>query len=872
MSSRRPTRPGVPWREITWALLLPALLSVAPRDVVHAQETTGPRVLVPGFEEYGAGGLKRFLLGTGHRELWVQPLRVPVLDLASFGGGLEPLRAGGGNQTRTLHMTSPDGRRWVFRSVNKFPEQGMPEDVRGTFLGSLIEDQMSAYHPTGAQVVPPLLAAADVLHVTPLLVVMPDDPALGEYRSEYAGMLGQIELRPDEDHEGPVFAGAERIVGTDRMRERMRESAEDRVDGRAFLAARLVDFIIGDTDRGSDQWRWAETGVAPNGSMWTPIPRDRDFAFMRSNGLLPRVARMAIPKLVEFGPRYPSLGSLVFSSIHLDREFLASVDRAAWDSTTAAVHDALTDGVLAAAVALMPPEHRALSAADLLAGLRARRDALPGLSRGFYDHLAREVDVNGTDEQDRAEIDILADGSVRVRLSRRSAYVASISDGALPSAPYFERVFSPGETREVRIYLHDGDDAAVVRGGATDIAVRVIGGAGDDLLADSTADGEQRRLSFHDAEGDDTLRAGAGTRIDRRPFAAPDTTEDWLERKISRKRYRDWGVSRSIAPVIDYREGAGLIIGARASRTRYGFRRVPHAARLHVDALFALDRRAFGVELGMSRPSENSPWTLLLDAHASRFDAFRFYGLGNATSAPDHDLALVTQDRVWVRPGLGLELSPKTRLSFGVRADWRGPDAAADSPLRTSGMPGAGSFASAGAWAQAVIDATRGEAYPEHGIQLLAGTSAVPAVLDATAAFGDVHAEARSYFSFGPTLALRAGAQKVWGTFPAQHAAFIGGRTTLRGFRHQRFAGDAALYGSVELRVPLTRLELLTRGDLGLIGFADGGRVFVDGESPGGWHTGFGGGLSFTSLGVTVNGTYAQGEEGRAYLSVGMPF
>jgi hypothetical protein len=335
---------------------------------------------------------------------------------------------------------------------------------------------------------------------------------------------------------------------------------------------------------------------------------------------------------------------------------------------------------------------------------------------------------------------------------------------------------------------------------------------------------------------------------------------------------RDWGVRRSVAPVIDYRDGAGIIIGARATQTRYGFRRLPQESRMHIDALFALDARAFGVEVGVSHPSERSPLRLLLNAHASRFDAFRFYGLGNATRAPDHDLALVRQDRVWLQPGLGLDLSPDARLSFGVRADWRGPDVVAGSPLVASGLAGRESFAVAGAWARVDLADTHHAVLAPIGVRLSVGASAMPAVLDAPDAFGELHAEARTYISFGPTLALRAGGQKAWGTFPAQHAAFIGGGTTVRGFRHQRFAGDAALYGSAELRVPVPPLARLTRGSFGLIGFTDAGRVYVDGESPGGWHTGLGGGLWLSALGATFSGTYARGEEDRVYISLGMPF
>jgi hypothetical protein len=72
--------------------------------------------------------------------------------------------------------------------------------------------------------------------------------------------------------------------------------------------------------------------------------------------------------------------------------------------------------------------------------------------------------------------------------------------------------------------------------------------------------------------------------------------------------------------------------------------------------------------------------------------------------------------------------------------------------------------------------------------------------------------------------------------------------------------------------VPVTRLTLLTRGDLGALAFADGGRVFVDSDSPGGWHTAWGGGLWYRTMGVTGTLVYALGEQRRLHAFFGLPF
>ena len=126
-----------------------------------------------------------------------------------------------------------------------------------------------------------------------------------------------------------------------------------------------------------------------------------------------------------------------------------------------------------------------------------------------------------------------------------------------------------------------------------------------------------------------------------------------------------------------------------------------------------------------------------------------------------------------------------------------------------------------------------------------------------------------------PVLALRVGGQKAWGNYPYFDAAVVGGGSTLRGWRQERFAGDASLYGNAELRFFLTRFFLLLPGDLGAFGLADAGRVYLSGESSDTWHTAFGGGLwvSFLGRANTLSVSMAHGREGNGfYFRSGMPF
>jgi hypothetical protein len=60
-----------------------------------------------------------------------------------------------------------------------------------------------------------------------------------------------------------------------------------------------------------------------------------------------------------------------------------------------------------------------------------------------------------------------------------------------------------------------------------------------------------------------------------------------------------------------------------------------------------------------------------------------------------------------------------------------------------------------------------------------------------------------------PILNARAGGRKLWGDFPFFEAATIGGLRTVSLMDTQRYAGDASLYGTSELLVPLTRFHFI---------------------------------------------------------------
>ncbi|HEU4885393.1 MAG TPA: hypothetical protein VFT45_24310 [Longimicrobium sp.] len=328
---------------------------------------------------YHASPTHRFLMGDGYRDVWAADVRVPILDLDSVAGGLQPRRTSGGRQTRGLRLRGGDGREYVFRSLDKDQARALGPLPR-LLMGRIRQDQVSALHPGASLVAAGLQDAAGVLHPAPHLAVMPSLPRLGEFRADFGVLPGTLQEYPRRG-----FAGAERVVDTDSLWAELRRAPGDRVDARAYLVARLMDVYMGDWDRHEGQLRWARMRRGDEAA-WIVIPRDRDYAFSHYGGVLPGLARRVDPKIVRFDTAYRDLHGLLVKSRELDRRLLCALPAAEWDATAARLANALDDAAIAAAIQRMPREWIARSA-SLESTLRARRDRLSAAARRFRQHL-----------------------------------------------------------------------------------------------------------------------------------------------------------------------------------------------------------------------------------------------------------------------------------------------------------------------------------------------------------------------------------------------------------------------------------------------------------------------------------------------------
>lgn len=837
-------------KRLTPGLALAATLSAASLSAQTADSTE----LQAAGPEYEAGGLYRFLFGAGYRELWTRPIQVPVLDLATYAGGLTPISRTGGQQTRSLRLRSADGRLFFFRSVDKDPSSVLPPDLQGTIAASVVQDQTKSALPTAPLVVAKLLTAAGIPHADPTIVVLPDDPVLGEFRPVFAGLMGTLEAGV-----GGSWGGATAIISSDSLITLISQSSDDRVDAAAFLKARLFDVMIGDWDRHRDQWRWARFADSlPR--RWQPVPLDRDQAFAKYDGLLLSFARQAAPQLTNYGPGYPGMVGATWNGRDLDRRFLVGLERSAWDSVARALRGALTDSIIRDAVRALPPQHYTIIGVTLIDWIRLRRDQLQDAARSYYSLLAGQVDVHATAGADRASITRSEKGEVDLKLTASG-----------DTTPYVSRRFKPSETRDLRLFLGDGADTAVVRGEGHRITVRVLGEEGSDGLIDSTRAGDNR---FYDDPSGPPTTSGFAEKVDRKPYSPPRTPDPKAPPP------RDWGNRWQANIWASGGPDIGLFLGASQTFSTYGFRKMPFASRHRVRVGFATGPQAFRGEYHGEWQMENSGTRVELLLRGSGIDVIRFHGFGNEVEAPGSDqFYRVTQQQYSASPGMSFQLGPKLGFSLGPEVKYVHTDIRRNRFLATLDPYGDGGFGEFGARADLVFDARNRRTGATHGGMIAIGGTIRPPWWDVKEAFGDVHGEATVFLSprapLDPTLSFRLGGRKIWGAYPYFESAFIGDRGTVRLGRENRYAGDASAYGSSELRLELFHATLVVPTEVGVFGLADVGRVFLAGETSDKWHSAVGGGLwlGFLSRAGTLSAAVASSEERtRLYVQAGFGF
>lgn len=816
--------------------LLPALLLLALTG--NAQDSLKIRTY-PDYDKVSK--FHRFLFGENYRKEYAAETQVPVIRLSSIKGGLSPLQRGGGNQTHSLRLVDKQGKEWVLRTVEKYPEVLLPAELRQTFAKDIIKDNMSAQHPFSALVVPVLADAAGVSHSNPMIGWVLPDENLGEYAEVFQNTLCLLEERePTGDSDN-----------TGKMLRKLNENSDNSADGRLMLKAKALDFMLGDWDRHEDQWRWlpekTDTGIK-----YIVVPRDRDQVFYLSQGVIPRFAQVSwlLPMIQGYERNIQNINWFFWEGRSTYNRLFGQIEEKEWMSIVNEFCAEMTDEVFEKALKRLPEPSYSLRHDGLLAQMKERRTQLPEMMRTYYRFINRIVDVQGSNKNELIRVSDNAQKGLMITMHKVA------KDGRLKEQ-FFQRTYDPALTKEIRLYVRDGNDSLILDNKTSDIKLRIVNGEGNkhyEIL------NSRRKVPFYAMEEGVTY-SGEASRLSK--HISNDTSNTHY---VPTDNY-----SRKMTLLnAGFNADDGISLGLSLKVMSPGFRKLPYGNIHSFSFLHSFKTNAFNFKYAGEwfQALGKADITLQASAYAPE-NSQNFFGLGNETPYDKTGKYIK-----YYRARFSLyELDPALRWHAG-KVTWSvGPNF---QYYRFNRDDNSGRFISNSELLHSPDSAVIHEdkLYAGLSLSFIRNTRSNP-VLPSSGSYTDaklrfytglntasqssvqLQASHAFYQPLGSSkrfvLTDRLGGALTFGHQAFYQSAFIGGQGNLLGFRAFRFGGQHSLYNNLEIRAKVANFGgYILPGQFGLTAFFDTGRVWQKEDTSDVWHYSYGGGVYYAPAILTV--------------------
>ena len=839
------------------------LFSFFPSIILKAQTTIvndsvfirGTTVVIPG-KEYKRSGYHNFFWGSHNRREWISPVRVENFYIDTAVGGLIPIQESGSRQSRGLRLKNQQGKEYVLRSIDKDFGNGLPEIYHGTFISHIAKDQASIGYPFAAITITPMIQAAGIYHTNPRIIFVPEQGPLGDYNKKYGNQLYLFEERADENQEdAPHFGNSKNVIGTEKLYEHIYEDNDDHVDQKAFARARLFDMFIGDWGRHADQWRWAS--FKNDTTIYRPIPRDRDQAYTKIDGLYPSLtASIGRFKFLQ-GFRYDIKNVKKFNipGQPLDRKFTNELTEQQWIDLAKELQQALTDQVIESSIHLLPPEIFSISGKTIIAKLKSRRDHLQLYAKAYYDFLSHHVDLAGSQKKELFEINRISPDETQINIYKIK------KDDKAKDNPYYSRTFKTNETREVRIYSLESSDIFKITGNTNrGVKVRII-----------------------DPQGIDSLKLQRTTRTKL-------SIGKKFEFDTNHTKKFDFSVLPLMSPpeykvfeeeLMPLFTKTGARISVNLNYNSQPWRRMEYRHQHLISANYGFLRGALNIGYVGRFRHAIGPFDLLIKARFDGPAVENYFGTGNETlntnSTRTYNRTLSTRSY----GGLGLSrimgLYQSVDLSVfyqsikvkGTSGHFISINPTVDPSVFSNKQFG-------GAEAGYHFRKTNDDKFPTAGIDFKLGVGYIKNLKESGRSFTNFAPALSAYLPLGRSfsLASRVGGASLNGDADFYHLNKLGGYVNLRGYERERFSAKTIFYNNNELRWVTNTKNYLFNGKIGLLVFYDEGRVWQALEKSNKWHAGYGGGLILIPFNkVALTGTYCISEESKLLqLKIGMFF
>lgn len=785
--------------------------------------------------------LHRKIFGENYRKEWSAKTKLPVIKLSEINGGLTPLQRGGGHQSLSLRLQDSSGREWVLRSVNKYPEVLLPEALRETFAKDIITDAMSAQHPYSALTVPVFAEAAGVPHSNPVIGLVAPDKKLGIYQNDFMNTVCLLEERE------PLG----KSDNSQKMYKELLKDNDNNLDSALLLKAKLLDLLLGDWDRHEDQWRWAYEKDG-KGKKYIPVPRDRDQVFHIMDGVLPAFINRpwVLPLLHDFDGKIKQVNAFFTESDSMSRRLLNQFSYEQWMQITTAFTASITDAVIEKAIAKLPQLSNPNSTAKIIGQLKERRNNIPAAMSKYYYFINKIVDIQTSNKNELVSITDAPNNGLEVVINKIN------KDGKVKDQLY-KRVFNPSVTKEIRLYVQDGDDSVIVNN-HSNIKLRIVGAAGEKKYAIVNA---KRKLRIYGKEDNVTV-TNTTAKI-----------KEHLSNDHSNTAYIPTNSYNKIIPMLNvgYNLDDGLMLGAAVKFINQGFRKKPYASLQQLSFTHAFATQAFKINFRSEWLNAIGKSDIFLDAKVLAPDNTQnFFGIGNNTLYNKGAQSIkyfrarfsIYQADVMLRKSY----DKNNTLFVGPSFQYYHFDEGDNKGRFIANISSIGSYDSttiskdkafAGVVIKFVQDNRGNKLMPVRGSYLSVKTQAYAGINNYSKNFAQVIPEFAFYKKLNPkgnlVFANRLGGGITLGKTTFYQSQFLGGHENLYGYRQYRFAGNYMLYNNAELRIKVAQAgSYILPGQLGLVGFYDAGKVWAKGNNTQKIHHGVGGGVYFAPAQIAV--------------------
>jgi hypothetical protein len=819
-------------------------------------------------EDIEASDFFKSFWGNHYREVYGTQVTAKTAVLDTLYGGLEVERPGGGHQTKSLRLLTKDGKEYNMRALRKsavqFLETTAFKGISGekyfsnTIPEDLILDFYTAAHPYGAFAIPTLARAAGVYYTTPELYYVPQQKALGKYNEEYGNQLYMIVEKPSEEYKNrKSFGYPDDIESTDDLLQKLREDEDYTLDEEAYIKARIFDMLIGDWDRHSDQWRWAEFEEENGKKVFVPIPRDRDQVFANFDGSFLDVLRTMIGAVNQFGVYGEDIVDVRWfneAGSKLDRALIKRSGKEVWIAQAKYLQEAIDDNLLNEAFSNLPIETQDKTIDEIKEKFKLRKNNLVSIVERYYSEFMKFQMLTGTDKDDLFEIIRNEDGTTQIIAYR-------IKDGKKGDI-LFDRIFNSTLTEEIWLYGLDDKDVFEVRGNAKKaIVIRIIGGLDEDTY--NITEGKNSKI-YDNRSQNNIVKSKGGAKFRFTKFYQPNHY-DYQRKKTT---------TGNLGLDIGFNPDDGTLLGFNYTKMKNEFILNPYSRRtdFYIDYHFLTQ----GLDIGLHKAFAAfvSDFNFIATTrYTSKNYTENYFGLGNETINKDAQLSL-DYNRVNMsiyHGGIGLERKSNYGSFFKIKFDFdaielfrNGNNFLAETSPTSFGNRNYYILPNAMYQYKNYDDVD----FPSKGMLFSISGGGIDN-LEKENLTGFINSTVIFYNALISNnrlvLKTKVAASHIVGDEPAFfQKPNLGGNSGLRGYRNQRFTGDTSVAGTAEIGYSFEKIKTFFFPiSLSVYGGYDVGRVWVENDTSNLWHDSYGGGflVKWTDALVGNFNTFT-GEEG----------